>query len=483
MPLVALALVLCGARPAHASPGAGDDSVATPVPARAVVAPAADSVAVPVPGRAPAVPPRDSLTPLVPVRSSAALPADSLAVRFEVGASADGSNELFYEQSYTDTTFLGRRLHGTPESRGAGVAAMELTGARGSGRWQYTLRPELTLGDAVTRAVATGTLRFRPDPRWRLAFEPRAEYSRDLSFDLDRRELVLASTASALRRFSDDVLDLRLGGELLQTPASRDPFLLAHRVGRGVLDWDHDGILGLGWDLRYEADVRTFPDSTLRDHQEHQVELSARRDFSGGHALTMLAGLTRRSTLYSAPGTRDRFTEARAEVRGTWRFDESYSCVAGVEGDGYRYDDPDSLVDFDYTIVRAEAHVRRDFAGRAWLSAGPRLEWLAAPWNPSERYREFAAAVEFEFLGTGRWWLLGPAIGRRGYEVSESGQSTDPNAIHSTYLFAELQVLGDQSLPGRLRARITANVRLEKHDDPSQDARSLYFSLDLRRLF
>ena len=134
-------------------------------------------------------------------------------------------------------------------------------------------------------------------------------------------------------------------------------------------------------------------------------------------------------------------------------------------------------------MVRAELLLRRDFSGRAWLAAGPRAELLTAPWNPAERYREWGASLEVEFLDDGRWWLLGPAAGRRGYEVSEVGSSTEPNAIHSSYLFAELQVLADQALPGHWRLRLTANGRSEKHDDPSQDARSLYFSLDLRRLF
>jgi hypothetical protein len=418
---------------------------------------------------------------LVAAPAAAAPAADSLAVHFELGASADASNELFYEQSYTDTTFLGRRLHGTPEARGAGVVAMNLAAARGP--WHYALRPEVTIGDAVTRAATSAVVRFRPDERWRLAFEPRASFTRDRTFDLDRRELLVASTVSARRRFTDDVLDARLGGDVLQTPGSQDPYLLAHRVGRGVLAWEHDGILGLGWGARYEADLRVFPDSGARDHQEHQLELSARRDFSGGHALSLLAGLSRRVPLRNVPGTLDRFHEGRAELHGTWRWDDAYSVGLNLDGDGYRYDRPDTVVDFDYTVVRAELLLRRDFSGRAWLAAGPRAEFLTAPWNPAERYREWAASLEVEFLDDGRWWLLGPAAGRRGYEVSEDGSSTDPDAIHSSYLFAELQVLADQALPGRWRLRLTANGRAEKHDDSSQDARSLYFSLDLRRLF
>ena len=416
---------------------------------------------------------------------AAAPPPDSVGVHFELGATTDVSNELYYEQSYTDTTFLGRQLHGTPESHAAGVAALDLAGASGAGRWGWALRPEATWGDVLQRAEATGALRFRPDPAWRLAFEPRAEIERDQSFGLDRREQLLGSSASARRRFADgsDAVLMRLDGEHLDTPGSNDPYLLAHRVGAASIGWEHDAVSGLGWELRAEQDLRAFPDSTERDHRERQFELNARRDFLGGHGISMLVGLTQREPMHVVPGSRDHFDEARGELRATVRTGEAWALVAGLEGDGYRYAEPDSLVDFDYTVVRGQLHLRHDLGTRAWLGAGPRWERLSAPWNTAERYDEGAFSLEAEFLGATGWWMFEPSAGRRGYQASENGQSLDPNAIHSSYLFADVQVLGDQGLPRRWRARLTLSARAEKHDDPSQDSRSLYFSLDLRRLF
>jgi hypothetical protein len=55
--------------------------------------------------------------------------------------------------------------------------------------------------------------------------------------------------------------------------------------------------------------------------------------------------------------------------------------------------------------------------------------------------------------------------------------------LHSSFDFVELTGFLDQPLPGKLRARATAAVRSERHDVADHDARSLYFSLDLRRLF
>jgi hypothetical protein len=412
-------------------------------------------------------------------------PPDSLHVHFELGASADASNEQFYEQTYTDTTFLGRQLHGTPQGSAAGVAAMELSGLRDQGRLSYALRPELALGDLVTRAGATGALGLRAGEHWRTLFEPRVQYSRDRSFGIERRELLAASTASARRRFDDgaDALELHLGGELLGTHGSTDPFLLAHRNVRFGAGWDHDGLLGLGWGAQYRLDVRTFPDSTNRDHVEHDGEISLRRDFLGGHSLSLVAGATRRIASHDVPGSRDRFFEARGELLGSLHFNDQYAGELLIEADGYRYDRPDSAVDFDYALTRIRTRVRRDFGERAWLAFGPRVEVLTAPWNAAERYVEVALPLELETLAAGHWWLLEPAAGTRAYQLSESGNSKDPAAIHSSYLFLETEVLGEQPLPQRMRARLTAIVRFEQHDDPSQDSRSLYFSLDLRRVF
>ena len=43
-------------------------------------------------------------------------------------------------------------------------------------------------------------------------------------------------------------------------------------------------------------------------------------------------------------------------------------------------------------------------------------------------------------------------------------------------------MFGDQPLPGSLRLRLSGMGRAVVHSDGTEDARSLYFSLDLRRL-
>jgi hypothetical protein len=409
--------------------------------------------------------------------------ADSLAVRTEFGVTGDASNEFYYEYAYTDTTFLGRRLRSTPEARAAGVAALEVAGR--SGALEYSLRPELTLGNEVTRAASALLLRVRQAGGWRLSLEPRAEYLRDRGFGVERRQTLLAGTARA-RRFlgagAEDALDLRLGGDILDTPRSTDPFLLAHRVATAGVGWDHEPLLGTSWSGRYQATVRTFPDSAARDHVEHRLEGTVRQDFEGGNALGLDAEIARRGTLRGVSESRDRFAELRAELRGTVRLGEQYALRGSAEAEFHRYDQPDSVLDFDYGVERFRLTLQRELPAGLTFSLGPRAELLSAPWSPTERYAELGAAAGFELLSRARWWSLEPGAGRRTYTNSESGGTTDPAALHSSYTFVELRLLADQGLPGKLRLRVTLDGRLELHDDPSQDSRGFYFSMDLRRL-
>ena len=98
---------------------------------------------------------------------------------------------------------------------------------------------------------------------------------------------------------------------------------------------------------------------------------------------------------------------------------------------------------------------------------------------PGERYHEWGVSLDVERSLGRAWWSFSPSAGVREYSaIGEVARFSG----HSDYRFLELAVLVDQELPLRCRVRLAATARLEKHDDPSQDARSLYFSVDLRRL-
>jgi len=410
---------------------------------------------------------------------------DSLFVHSEAGASSDLSNEQFYEDTYTDTTFLGRRLRGTPEMRSASVFAAEIGGSHGAGRWEYRLRPEAVLGDKVARGATAASLKFRPDDHWRLRMEQQVEYLRDRSYGLDRRESRAVVTGYARRAMDDDAnaLEFVAAGNFLRSTGSGDRYLLSHNAGRASFAWDHSPLFGWEWRLQYGADARAFPDSTNRDHVQQAIDVTVRRDLSGGHSLAWTADVERRQTMRPQASSRDRYVNARGEGELALRFGLANSARALLGVELFRYDQPDSSIDFDYEIAHAQLLVRREL-GLAWsLSAGPRGEVLTTGWNEAEPYREISGTIEVERLTTGAWWLVGPSAGWRAYDETSGGTSFSSSALHSSYTFYELQLLADQALPASLRVRVLANGRIERHQDPSQDSRSLYFSLDLRRLF
>jgi hypothetical protein len=91
--------------------------------------------------------------------------------------------------------------------------------------------------------------------------------------------------------------------------------------------------------------------------------------------------------------------------------------------------------------------------------------------------------LEFERLHAGDWWSITPSAGWREYERSASTLSLATPDLHSSYLFVETELFADMGLPGRVRLRLTGSGRYESHEDPSQDASSMYLALDLRRRF
>src|SRR5262249_23958707 len=110
-------------------------------------------------------------------------------------------------------------------------------------------------------------------------------------------------------------------------------------------------------------------------------------------------------------------------------------------------------------------------------------ETLFAPEVPAERYRQFSLVIEGEWLHAGDWLSVTPSAGWREYERSSSRLSLAEPGLHSSYLFVGGDAFGGFGLPGRTRLRFSASMRFENHEDPSQDANSLYFSIDFRRFF
>ena len=421
-------------------------------------------------------------------RSAPALAADSLAVRVEVGTATEVSNEQFYESAIDDTTFLGRRLHDTPEARVAAVALADLFRTFGEGRWQVRFSPDVSIGDEAVRAAASASLRGRPGDRVLVTLEPRAEYRRDEGFGVLRRDW-RASLLARLRRLSEDefgALRFSAGSELVRSLEGSNAFVLSGTSARAALGYSRAPLFGPEWDVEYGAIARVFRDSTDRDHVEHRLTASLRGYAGGIHELALSAGVDRRVATRDVTDSRDRFAQFNAEAVAGLELAADWGLRPELRAELVRHDEPDSVVEFDYRLARTQLLLRREF-GAAWRAgAGPRGEWLVAPWCPAEEYREFAWVLELERITGGSLWNLAPVAGRRSYAQSATAAAARDllaPLLHSSFDFVEMTGFLDQPLPAALRVRALGAVRAERHTNPDHDARSLYFSLDVRRLF
>ena len=410
---------------------------------------------------------------------------DSSFARFELGGSSDVTNERFYEDTFDDTTLTGRRLSSSPEYRTAGVAALDAAGQLLPGT-RYRLRQEGTAGDRLLRSYTRVELRGDPRDGMRLTLTPELDMRRDRSFGDDRRELRFRPDGRVRWTSLDhaDLWDVLVGGDWFRNGGTSQLVTLDRNAGRAWLRWAH-APLESSWEseLGYGADARAFPDSIHRDHVEQHGALTLRRLLPGGGQAALDAQIDRRTPVRSTPSTRDHFWSGRADGSAIVRMHDALTGELSVSLEGYRYDDADTSVYFDYTQLVAEPGFRWQLARDWGLRAGPRFEWLFAPRVPSERYRQVSAVIEAERLQGGDWWSFSPAAGWRQYDRSSSTLSLAEPDLHSSYLFIEGELFSDMGLPGRTRLRFTGSARYENHEDPAQDASSLYFSVDFRRGF
>jgi len=181
--------------------------------------------------------------------------------------------------------------------------------------------------------------------------------------------------------------------------------------------------------------------------------------------------------------SRDNFLEGRAGLEAGLRPAAGLGAWLKAEAEVQRFDLEDTTLFFDHHVLRATAGPRWGGAGGldVWIAA--RVERLSARLAPGESYLEAAVLAEIELFAGGGWWSVTPAGGRRDYGDDPASAAFGLPQLRATYRFAELTLLAEQPLGGAVRARALATGRIEWHEDDSQDARSLYISVDVRKLF
>ncbi len=417
-----------------------------------------------------------------------ALAADSTSVRVEVGTATEVSNEQYYESSIDDTTFLGRRLLDAPETRLAAVALLDLHRTFGDGRWLVRFAPDVSVGDQAVRTAASATIRGQAGDRLRVSLEPRAEYRRDDAFGLARRDWRASLVARARRLDLDESGALRVtaGSEIVRSLEGADGFVLSGHSARAAVGYSRTPLFGSDWDLEYGLVARAYRDSTDRDHLEHRLLAALRGGAGGPFDYQLVAEGERRQATRNVTGSRDRYLRLDGEAGAGIALGEAWALRPAARIEWVRHDEPDSVVDFDYAVARAQLALAREI-GAGWrVSGGVRAEWLAAPWSSAEEYGEVAAMAELDRFTGGSMWSLAPAAGRRAYARSATAATSGgllAPLLHSDFRFVDVTALLDQPLPARLRLRVTGAARAEWHDLDAHDARSLYFSCDVRRLF
>jgi hypothetical protein len=406
--------------------------------------------------------------------------ADTSRIRIETGPGMDLTNETYYEETFVDTTFLGRRRIATPESRVAGVVVSSIEGTRAQRSTSYRIDDELSLGDRLQRNALTAAWRQDVAPDLRLMLDPALEWRHDRTFDRDQQEWHAALRTRMRRTLADDATSIEGGiaGDVIRTRGPGSEFLLDRNSVTGAMAIDHLPLLGEEWRLGYALADRVFPDSSERDHVEHAWDAQWRHAFMGGSTLAIEALAQRRLPQHLALTSRDHFWTETASLDGDGRLGERWAVRVRLEGEAMQYDLEDSTVFFDYRIVRARLGLQLEREARWSLTVGPIGEVLMAPLAPGEAYREIGGEAQFELLGVGSWWNVTPAAGYRAYD--SEGQAGLPGALHSSFTWVSLDAFIDQALPARARLRALTSLRYESHTDPSQNAASVYLSLQLR---
>ena len=419
--------------------------------------------------------------------------ADSTRVSLEVGAGADFSNQVFYEESFDSTAFGRRVAIDDPETRAGAIALVRLVGVRG--RTAFHLANEARAGDALLRNVARAGVAYAAGERSRLTLDVEADGRSDTSFGVKRRDLRLGAVAAG-RVSSED----RLSGGRLFARADR---VRGHEEGDGLrlfpdfdfvqagvdLDrlWGASGTASLG----YALGARSFPDTAVRNHLEHVLAASALWRLDERWSLDLFADGGRRAAREEA-AVGDRMWHADVELRLTRRAGEQWEIGARSRARGMRYDAPDPTF-FDSRFWRHAVFARRRSDGGLEVELRPEVEFARTPrfgrLPPTasagdrravagEEYDEWALRGEVERFGTAGWWTVSPALGRRSY--LEAARSAEDLSSRSDFWFAEVTAFADRRLARGLVVRGSADFRLEDHAIASDDAKSVSVAAELR---
>ena len=397
----------------------------------------------------------------------------------EVGGSVEGSNEVFVTESFEDTTFAPPSRQAFTQTSPAALASVRWRSAAG-GASHWAARGEAAWGADIQRFSAVGAWARSPVVGWEWWVEPRVEYRDDSGFDLGRRDIRGALELRARRRLDDGLHSLRsrLSGERYRGVGNSRATLLDRDQLQAEAGIWRDPWWGMGGHLALGGYGRTFPDSSTRDHVEGYGELELESGPLAAVPWRARAAASRRVPTRDAASTRDDLGRAEFDAEARAPLDAAVDTRLQFSEEATRYLRPDSLLFFDYTIARVQASLGPHPGAVASWRLGPEWERLDSPTVAEEQYQEVGLFLDGEILTPSSWGTLRPVVRRRRYSVPPTSAT-----LHSSFKAFDLQASFDQSLPGALRLRWTGFWSHEWHDRSTDDTTSLYFLVDVRRVF
>ena len=418
---------------------------------------------------------------------------DSTRFFVEVGAGADLSNQIFYEQTFDSTAFRARITVSDPESRFGALALVRLAAARG--RTSFSLSNEARAGDALLRNLARAGIVHAPTDQARLSLDLEADGRRDTSFGLKRKDLRLGALAAGRITSADRMGSGRLflRGERVRGSDSGDGLRLFPDFDFVQVGLDADRLWGARGtaSLGYALGARSFPDTAARNYVEHTVGVSGLWRIDDRLSFDLFGDGGRRSAERdSAVG--DRLWQGDVEGRLILRAGERWELGVRTRVRGLRYDAPTPTF-FDSRFYRHAAFARWRADSGLEIELRPEIEFARTPdfgrlpqaattrdrrAVAGEEYDEMALRGEIERFGVGGWWSVSPAFGRRDY--LKAAASPEDLSSRSDFWFAEVTAFADRRLARGLLLRGSADLRLESHEIDSDDARSLSVAAELR---
>src|SRR6185503_507429 len=168
----------------------------------------------------------------------------------------------------------------------------------------------------------------------------RAELRRDRTLGRDFTESQAGLTTRLRHQLLDGVTAIEGGlqADWLHTTGSGAELLADRWTAGAMAALERSAFTGLDGRLEYGLRVRGFPDSSVRDHFEHDTQLRLRFGWGLADFATLDLATIRRFTIHLAPTSLDNFWEETALLALEQNAGGRFGAAAHVDVDAVQFD-------------------------------------------------------------------------------------------------------------------------------------------------